>query len=132
MNQSDCICFAKDNLHTARLALKTGHCINYVADDLGSAVMWAMEAWLMAHGHDYIHAGWGATQTAFAEHGPADLYQRARKRLLDSARLEYALLGDPDDPSPPLPLAEWKIKANDFLEQTERVVNDLLAECGGH
>jgi len=48
MKVSDCINAAKRNLYDGRRYIETGEAISWVPESLSTALLWAMDAWLMA------------------------------------------------------------------------------------
>lgn len=128
MDTITCISAAHGSLTNARRYLETGEAINWVSDKIISAIHWAMEGWLIDHGHPVSHGrGWLDTHQAFQEHAPAELSDSLLKLYAQAAHLEFALFGDCDT-RPSISIEEWKIKVHECLENTEAVIHSLLAD----
>jgi hypothetical protein len=128
MKTSDCFNAAKNDLDNARRYLESGQAVNWVADKLCSALLWAMEGWLIAKGHQISHGrGWADTREAFLKNGPFGLRSQLIPLYAKARHLEFELMGDIDT-RPTLPMAEWQVKAYVCLETTEKAVHQLLAD----
>lgn len=128
MKTFDCIGAAKNNLANARGFLESGEAVNWVADNLTSTLLWAMEGWLIAKGHQISHGrGWDDTREAFSKNGPIGLRSQLMTLCAEATDLEFELMGDINTKST-IPMAEWKAKAYRCLEKTEEAVRQLLAD----
>jgi hypothetical protein len=128
MKTSDCIRAAKNDLANARRYLESGEAVNWVADNIGSVLNWAMEGWLIAKGHQISHGrGWDDTREAFLKNGPVNLRSQLMTLCAEATYLKFELMGDINTRST-LPMAEWETKAHGCLEKTEQAVHQLLAE----
>ena len=128
MRSDDCIQAAKSNLADARRLLDSGDAMNWVSGHLGSALNWAMEGWLLAHGPCVSHGrGWSDTQEAFLKLGPDELRSQLITLYAQTVSLEFQLMGDIDT-APTLSISEWQIKARECLENTDRAIHRLLAD----
>lgn len=128
MNISDCIRAAENNLSNARQYLESGEAVNWVANSLSTALLWAMEAWLLSSGYKINHGkGWADTHEAFMNNGPAELRSRVRSCYAEAHFLEVDLMGGVDDTVPVTPIAIWKTKASACLEKAENAINELFA-----
>lgn len=128
MKTSDCIRSAKNGLDNARRYLESGEAVNRVVDNIGSALNWAMEGWLIAKGHQISHGkGWEGTREAFLKNGPFGLCSRITGLYAKTIFLDFELMGN-SNTNPTLLMAEWKTKAHECLEKTEQAVRQLLAD----
>ena len=128
MKTSDCIRAAKNDLANARRYLESGEAVNWVADNIGSALNWAMEGWLIAKGHQISHGrGWESTREAFLKDGPLRLRSRITGLYAETIFLDFELMGD-SYTKPSLSMDDWKAKAHGCLEKTEQAVNQLLTD----
>jgi|Deesub1362A_J573_1020465.scaffolds.fasta_scaffold00027_177 hypothetical protein len=129
MNIDDCIDAAERNLYDARRYLESGEAVNWVPDSLSTALLRAMEAWLMAHGHKWNRGqGWEGLRSAFIDVAPEKLRSEVMYCLGKATFLEYDLEGGFEHKEPILPLKEWKKEAYECLEKMEKVVRHLLAD----
>ena len=128
MRSDDGIQAAKSNLADARRLLDSGNAVNWVSGHLGSALHWAMEGWLLAHGHCVSYGrGWSDTQEAFLKLGPDELRSQLIRLYAQTVSLEFQLMGN-SDTAPTLSIAEWQIKARECLENTEQAIHTLLVD----
>ena len=66
---------AKNRTEYADYYLSSGNIINWVCSEMGSALMWAMEAWLLAHGYSPdFSSGWGSVRMLFRKYATESLY----------------------------------------------------------
>jgi len=129
MNTSDCIRAAESNISNARRYLESGNAINEVPDSLGTALLWAMEAWLLSNGYKFSHGkGWADTREAFMNSGPAELRSWVISFCAKVNFLEGDLMGDVDDTVPVTPIALWETKAYACLEKADKVINELFTD----
>ena len=99
-----------------------------VADNIGSALNWAMEGWLIAKGHQISHGrGWESTREAFLKDGPLGLRSRITGLYAETIFLDFELMGD-SHTKPSLSMDDWKAKAQGCLEKTEQAVHQLLTD----
>ncbi|WP_028588156.1 hypothetical protein [Desulfocurvus vexinensis] len=128
MQASDCANAARQGLRDARRHLETSEAVNWVAQELGSALLWAMSAWLLANGHEAAPGGsWAGTRLAFENEGPPGLRAQVLSCHAKVRCLDVDLLGGLDDTLPEMPLDQWKMEAFTCLERTEEAVHALLA-----
>jgi uncharacterized protein (UPF0332 family) len=123
MNVKNCIRAAEKNLSDARRYLETGEAINWVPDRLSGALLWAMEAWLMANGYEIDRGlGWGGTRKAFWEAAPSGLSLEVTTCLSRATFLQFDLEGGLDYKEPLPSMDVWHEKAFECLEEAERTL----------
>lgn len=128
MKISDCFNAANNDLDNARRYLESGQAVNWIGDKLCSALLWAMEGWLIAKGHQISHGrGWADTYETFLKNAPLGLRSQFKPLYAKARYLEFQLMGDIDT-SPTLPMVEWQAKAHACLETTETAIHQLLSE----
>ncbi|RJP37131.1 MAG: hypothetical protein C4548_14840 [Desulfobacteraceae bacterium] len=130
MEAADCFDAAERNLSDARRYLEIGQAVNWVPDRLQSAVLWAMDGWLLARNFEVNRGlGWGATQQAFYKAAPPELYAKVSHCYSKALSLQYQLEGGFDHEEPIPPMDVWLESAFKCLEESEIAV-DLLTQDG--
>lgn len=128
MKTSACMRAAKNDLANARRYLESGEAVNWVADNIGSALDWAMEGWLIAKGHQISHGrGWESKREAFSKIGPLGLRSRITGLSAEAIFLDFELMGD-SNTSPTLSMDEWKALAHECLKKAEQTVRQLFVD----
>lgn len=133
MKASDCSNAAERNLYDARRYIETGEAINWVPDSLSTALLWAMEAWLMANNFEVNRGkGWDGTREAFWNVAPAELRSQVMSCYAKITFLVYDLEGGFKRKEPLPSREEWKKSASKCLEDAEMVIPLLIGEAKGH
>ena len=103
MTVDKCIHSARNSLDRAKLELVSDQGLNRVPGELSDALARAMEAWLLAHGHeiDYCHRVNG--YITFTGHAPEELASGFRHCWTETSTLEFLLLGDATTDATTLP-----------------------------
>lgn len=129
MEVKDCVSAVESKLYDARRYLETGKAVNWVPDSLESALHWAMEAWLIGHGHEINRGkGWEGVQTDFWNAAPPELRTITMSCLSRAVFLEYDLEGGFDHKEPLPPIDVWEKEAYACLERTEEVLACILKD----
>jgi hypothetical protein len=123
MKAADCFDFSEHNLSNARRYLEIGQAVNWVPNELQTAVLWAMEGWLSARNYEVIRSsGRIDTLKAFGNSAPPELYAKASRCYFKASSLEYQLEGGFDHEEPIPPMDVWLESAFNCLEECERAV----------
>ena len=130
MKAKDCLNAARKNLYSVRRHLESGYGINWVPDELSTAALWAIEAWLIAMGHKRSGMDWAKIRLKFKDVAPKDLYDHFDNCMAGASSLDFYLFGDSAevDGWPPFDPDKWKKDAWQCLEDTERLVERITRE----
>lgn len=129
MEASFCFNAARSNIDDARRYLKIGEGTQWVADNLSTGLLWAMEGWVIARVGQISHGeGWNSTRLVFYKHATTDLCSQVESCYAEAVYLDFEFLGR-DDELPPMPMDEWKAKILACLEKTENIVRQLINEA---
>lgn len=129
MNIEDCIASAKNSLDRARRELDSGHGCNLVPGELSDALARALEAWLLAHGHENGSCHDLDGYTTFTGHAPEELASEFRRCWAETSTLEFLLLGDSTTDATTLPsLEEWTVRADNCIISCENVVGAITQD----
>ncbi|GAN33204.1 MAG: hypothetical protein DYG83_02455 [Candidatus Brocadia sp. AMX2] len=110
----------------ANYGLNSGSMINWVCNEMGSALMWAMEAWLLAHGYSSDFSNWGSMRMQFREYAPETLWLKISNVLSELNFLDVVLLGDPYiDCLPRWPIEKWKSEAYICLSEVKVIISKI-------
>jgi len=129
MNIAECIDSAKNSLDRAKRKLEPDQGCNRVPSSLSDALARAMEAWLLAHGHetDYCHRV--NDYMTFTGHAPEELTSGFRRCWAESSTLEFLLLGDSTTDAATFPsLEEWTVRADNCILECEKVVEAIIQD----
>lgn len=127
---------AKNRTENAEYHLSSGNMFNWVCDEMKTALMWAMEAWLLAHGYSPdFGSGWGSMRMQFRKYAPENLYLKISDLLSRLNFLDVVLLGDPDiDWLPRWPIEKWKSEAHICLSDVKVIISkineDIISQIG--
>jgi hypothetical protein len=103
----------ESDLSDARRWLESGQAVNWVPQKLRSATLWAMEACLMAFGHEeYVHKGWDKVLAAFVTLIPSDIRHPLVNCHVDAVMLD-SYEGEWEN---------WKKLAFECLKDTEKAI----------
>lgn len=135
MTVDECINSAKNSLNRAKRELEPDQGCSRAPSSLSDALARAMEAWLLAHGHetDYCHSV--NDYTTFTGNAPEELTSGLRRCWAEASTLEFLLLGDATTDAATFPsLEEWKARADNCILECEKIVaaiiQDLHAQNG--
>lgn len=114
----------------ANCDLNSGSMINWVCNEMSSALMWAMEAWLLVHGYSSdSSSGWGSMRMQFREYAPETLWLKISNVPSKLNFLDAVLLGDPDiDCLPHWPIEKWKSEAYICLSDVKDIISKINEE----
>lgn len=116
---------AEADIGDARRYLDSGEAINWIADKLRFAILYAMEAWLLSQGCKCNFGnGWRTMQSQFMDVAPESIRSKVSDCLAEASFLEFDLDGV-DEFRKPLSKEEWKERAYSCLHMSENVVGEI-------
>lgn len=100
--------------------------INWVADKLRFAILFAMEAWLLSQGCKCNFGnGWWTMKSQFMDLAPKSMRSKVSHCLAEASFLEFDCDGV-DEFRKPLSNEEWKKRAYSCLYKSENVVSEIV------
>jgi uncharacterized protein (UPF0332 family) len=131
MDISDCIYAAEKNIYDARRHLETGNAVNWVYDEIYTAVMWAMEAWLLGKGYSPNKGGgWRSIHYQFLQLAPDDIRNPVSYCASRAVMLDYDLQGGFDHKEEPMPFERWKELAFELIGKAEEGIVAIEKDIG--
>lgn len=115
--------------------LNSGEALNWVPQEISTAIYWAIEGWLnqCEYTPDFGN-GWNSMYHQFRKFAPEKIHQESSYILSKVTFLEIELLGDPsglETRPKEWTLDSWIIKANDILLKTRHFINNIEEDLLG-
>lgn len=130
MNLFDCISSAEKDITDARRHLEKGCGVNWVCDEIYSAMVWAMEAWIIGKGYEPdTRNGWSSIHVQFSQLTPKKL-RPASYCAAKAVMMDYELQGGPDYNEKPIPFAKWKKMAFELIDKAEQCIIAIEKDSG--
>lgn len=115
---------ADNYVANARRYLDSGEAVNWVCNEMNSALMWGMEAWLLKHGYTpNFGNGWHSMRVQFYENSPDNLRLKVSDCLSELTSLQFHLDSDLDsNEGVHISMEQWKEKTYACLKEVEEFV----------
>lgn len=131
MNLFDCISAAEKDIYNARRYLETRSALLRVCDNIYSAMMWAMEAWIIGKGHEPDRGnGWGSIHAQFLQLAPREIGGPASYCAAQAVMLNYDQEGGLDHKEKPLPIERWEKMTLELIDKAERCIVAIAVDSG--
>jgi len=127
MNVDEYINSARNSLARAKRELEPDQSCTRVPSSLSNALTRAMEAWLLAHGHENGSSHGLEGYATFTDHAPKELASGFRRCWAETSTLDFLLLGDSTTDAATFPsLEEWTVRADNCIIECEKIVAAIM------
>jgi hypothetical protein len=129
MNLFDCVSAAEKDIYNARSYLETRSAVFRVCDNIFSAMMWAMEAWLIGKGHSPRN-GWDSIRAQFFQLAPAGIKSPVSYCVAEAVMLNYDREGGEDHKEKPIAFERWEKMVFGLIDKAEQCIVAIEKDIG--